>query len=143
MYGLDTNVLVRFILRDDPIQAEQAKTAIADAVAAGKSLAVSLLTILETEWVLRSCAKLKKADVITTFRMLLEARDLQIEREEVLEAALYYYESSKADFADCLMTSRYADLKCEAMFTFDRGASKLPGNLLLSLGMPQLFQRMI
>lgn len=133
MYGLDTNVLVRFLLRDNLIQAEQAKAAIEDAVAGGKSIAVSLLTILETEWVLRACAKLSKVDVITTFRKLLEARDLQIELEEVLEAALYYYESSKADFADCLISSRYIDLKCEAMLTFDRNASKLPGNMLLPL----------
>jgi len=133
MYGLDTNVLVRFLLRDDLIQAEQAKAAIEESVVAGKVIAISLLTILETEWVLRACAKLSKSDVISIFRKLLETRDLQIELEEVLEAALYYYESAKADFADCLMTSRYSDLGCAAMFTFDRDASKLPGNIFLPL----------
>ena len=133
MYGLDTNVLVRFLLRDDPKQAEQAREAIENAVAGGKLVAVSLLTILETEWVLRSCAKLEKVQVISIFRMLLEARDLHIEVEEVLEEALYYYESNKADFADCLMSSRYYEYGCEAMLTFDRGTSKLPKNMLLPL----------
>lgn len=131
MYGLDTNVLVRFLLRDDPEQAEQARKAIEDALVDGKPVVVSLLTLLETEWVLRSCAKLQKVKLISVFRMLLEARDVQIEEEEVLEEALYYYESSKADFADCLMSARYARLGCSAMLTFDQVAAKLPRNILL------------
>ena len=54
MRGPDTNVLVRFLLRDDPVQARAAKSAIDGATAQGEPLLVSLLTILETEWVLRS-----------------------------------------------------------------------------------------
>jgi len=131
MFGLDTNVLVRYLLRDDPVQAEQAKSAIEAAVLGGAPVIISLLTILETEWVLRSVAKLKKQEVITTFRMLLEVRDVKIEQEEILEEALYFYEKHNADFADCLMTSRYRNLGCTAMLTFDNGASKLPGNLKL------------
>ena len=131
MIGLDTNVLVRFLLRDDLIQAEQARAAIEDAVADGTTLFVSLLTIMETEWVLRSCAKLDKKKVITTFRTLLEARDLQIEQEGALEEALFLYEGGKADFADCLMTSQYCRLGCSAMFTFDQNAAKLSGVILL------------
>ena len=53
MYGLDTNVLVRFLLKDDPDQAECAKKIIDDALIAGEPVAVALLAILETEWVLR------------------------------------------------------------------------------------------
>ena len=113
MYGLDTNVLVRFLLRDDLVQAEQAREAIEQAVATGTPVIVSLLTILETEWVLRSYAKLEKAEIITVFRMLLEARDQSIEMEEVLEGALYYYESSSSDFADCMMSARYLAVLAE------------------------------
>jgi predicted nucleic-acid-binding protein len=133
MYGLDTNVLVRFLLQDDLNQAEQAKKAIEDALVEGKSVVVSLLTVLETEWVLRSCAKIEKVKLIRVFRMLLEARDLQIEEEEVLEEALYFYEGSRADFADCLMSAQYAKLGCSAMLTFDQVAAKLPRNMLLPL----------
>jgi predicted nucleic-acid-binding protein len=133
MYGLDTNVLVRFLLRDDLKQAEQARKAIENALLEGQPVVVSLLTILETEWVLRSCAKLEKVKLISVFRILLEARDLQIEEEEVLEEALFYYESSRADFADCLMSARYARLGCSAMLTFDQVAAKLPRNMLLPL----------
>ena len=132
MYGLNTNVLVRYLLRDDRKQAEQAKKAIEKALASGEPLVVSLLTMLETEWVLRSCAGLDKKTLITTFRMLLEVRDLRIEQEETLEEALYLYENNNADFADCLMTARYTRLGCKAMLTFDRKAASLPGVVAVS-----------
>jgi len=127
MYGLDTNVLIRYLLRDDPAQAEQARVAIDNAVQSGEPAVVSLLTMLESEWVLRSCASIDKRTVIITFRMLLETRDIMIEQEETLEEALYLYENNSADFADCLMAARYARLGCSAMLTFDRKAAQLPG----------------
>ena len=127
MYGLDTNVLIRYLLRDDLIQAEQARMAIENALQSGETVVVSLLTMLESEWVLRSCASIDKRTVITTFRMLLETRDIRIEQEETLEEALYLYENNRADFADCLMTARYSRLGCLAMLTFDKKAAQLPG----------------
>ena len=133
MFGLDTNVLIRFLLRDDPKQAEQASKAIEDVLSDGNPVVVSLLTMMETEWVLRSCAKLEKTVVINAFRMLLESRDLRIEQEEVLEEAVYLYEGNKADFADCLMAARYQRLGCSAMLTFDQKAARLPGILLLPI----------
>ena len=136
MFGLDTNVLVRFLLRDDPQQAECAKRVIDEALAAGEPVAVALLAILETEWVLRSRAKLEKKTVITTFRMLLESRDLRIEHEESLEEALYLYENNSADFADCLMATRYKRTGCTAMLTFDRKAATMPGVVLLPKNRP-------
>lgn len=131
MFGLDTNVLVRFLLRDDQLQAEQANKAIENALAEGTPVVVSLLTIMETEWVLRSCARLEKKVLIRTFRMLLESRDIQIEQDEVLEESLYLYETNKADFADSLMAAKYSRLGCASMLTFDLNASKLPGVTLL------------
>ena len=132
MFGLDTNVLVRYLLRDDEEQAEQARVAIDQALLSGKPVAVSLLTFLETEWVLRSCASLDKRTIIATFRMLLEAQDLRIEQEETLEEALFFYENHAADFADCLMAAHYTRLGCSSMLTFDRKAAQLPGVAVVS-----------
>ena len=127
MFGLDTNVLVRYLLGDDREQAERARKAIDQALASGKPVTVCLLTLLETEWVLRSCAALDKRRIIATFRMLLEAQDLRIEQEETLEEALFLYDNHAADFADCLMTAHYTRLGCSSMLTFDRKAAQLPG----------------
>ncbi len=130
-FGLDTNVLVRYLLNDDKRQSAMARFFIQKAVANGEAVRISLLTILETEWVLRSYGKRDKATVIEVFQALLEARDVEIELEESLEQALHYYKNSNADFADCLMTSRYQRSGCTAMMTFDDKASKLPGCELL------------
>jgi len=132
MYGLDTNVLIRYLLRDDLMQAEQARVAIENAGQTGEPVVVSLLTMLESEWVLRSCASIDKRIIITTFRMLLEARDIRIEQEGTLEEALYLYENNSADFADCLMATRYTRLGCSAMLTFDKKAAQLPGVVAVS-----------
>ena len=130
-FGLDTNVLVRYLLNDDKRQSAMARFFIQKAVANGEAVRISLLTILETEWVLRSYGKRDKATVIEVFQALLEARDVEIELEESLEQALHYYKNSNADFADCLMISRYQRSGCTAMMTFDDKASKLPGCELL------------
>lgn len=132
MVGIDTNVLVRFIVRDDRQQAEAARAAIGRAMAANEPLAVSLLTILETEWVLRSRYRFDKEVVVRTFKMLLEAGDVLIEGEETLEQALYLFEGSCADFADCLMVARYQRMGCATMLTFDENAAKLAGCELLA-----------
>lgn len=130
-FGLDTNVLVRYLLNDDERQATLARQRIQQAVDAGEPVFISLLTILETEWVLRSYGKCAKPTVIHALQALLESRDVDIELEESLEQALHYYKNSNADFADCLMSSRYQRNGCQAMLTFDEKASKLPGCELL------------
>lgn len=132
MRGLDTNVLLRFVLRDDEAQARSAKAAIDHAAADGEPLLVGLLVLLETEWVLRSRARLKKKLVIGVLQQLLETLDLRVESPETLEQALEAYESGPADFADCLINARYQEIGCEAMLTFDARAAKLPGARLLA-----------
>ena len=131
MKAVDTNVLVRYLVNDEIRQSAMVTFFIQKAIANGEAVRISLLTILETEWVLRSYGKRDKATVIEVFQALLEARDVEIELEESLEQALHYYKNSHADFADCLMTSRYQRSGCTAMMTFDDKASKLPGCELL------------
>jgi predicted nucleic-acid-binding protein len=131
MRGLDTNVLVRFLLRDDRQQAAAARAAIEGAVEGGEPAAVSLVTLAETEWVLRSRAKLNKAAVLVIFKQLLEARDLLFESEEAVEEAIFSYEHGKADFAECLMLAQYRRMGCTATLTFDARAAKLPGAELI------------
>ena len=134
--GLDTNVLVRYLLNDDEKQSSLAKDKIRQAVKQGVSVRISLLTILETEWVLRSYGKCDKAAIIDTMKCLLESCDVQIEQEETLEQAIHYYGNHNADFADCLMVSRYQRTGCDVMITFDEKASRLPSAELLGAKKP-------
>jgi predicted nucleic-acid-binding protein len=129
--GLDTNVLVRYLLRDDARQAATAKAAIERAIAAGEPLLIGLLALLETEWVLRARAGLDKAAILAAFKRLLEARDVEFENEAAIEQALYDFENGAADFADCLMIAQYRQLGCDTMLTFDARAARVPGGELL------------
>ncbi len=136
MFGLDTNVLVRFLVRDDDKQSAAARRAIEQAVVVAQPLHVSLLTVLETEWVLRSHYRYSKDAILRTLKALLEARDLHFDDESTLEQAIYHYENHSADFADCLMIARYGRIGCNAMLTFDTRAALVPGAQLLTASVP-------
>lgn len=127
MLGVDTNVLVRFLVRDDEAQFEKARKLIKREVAAGRSVFVSHLVILETEWVLRSRYSLPKDLIVEVISGLLDATDVQFENEPAVEEALFIWKDATADFADCLIGAKNRRLGCSATATFDAKATKLPG----------------
>jgi predicted nucleic-acid-binding protein len=127
MLGLDTNVLVRFLVRDHEAQFERARRLVKREVGAQEKVLISLLVLLETEWVLRSRYGLQKYQIVDAVSGLLDAAELQLEDEPTIEEALYLWKDSTADFADCLIGARHRRLGCRATATFDARAVKLPG----------------
>ena len=127
MLGIDTNVLVRFLVRDEEAQFEKARKLIKREVAAGSTVLVNQLVLLETEWVLRSRFSLAKNLIIQAISGLLDASDVRFEDEPAVEEALFLWKDSAADFADCLIGAKNRRLGCRATATFDMKASKLPG----------------
>ncbi len=127
MLGIDTNVLVRFLVRDDEAQFDKARRLIKREVAAGRRVFVSQLVLLETEWVLRSRHGLPKIEIIAAISSVLDATDVQFEDEPAVEEALFVWKDNVADFADCLIGARNRRLGCRVTVTFDLKASKLPG----------------
>jgi predicted nucleic-acid-binding protein len=131
MLGLDTNVLIRYLVQDDRRQYEKAKRLIHREVGKGERVLVNLLVLLEVEWVLRSRYELSKAEILAVFSALLDAGDLAFEDETSVEYALYSWKDSAADFADCLIEARNRRLGCRATATFDAKALKLAGFISL------------
>ena len=127
MLGVDTNVLVRFLVRDDEAQFEKARKLIKREVAAGRRIFVSQLVLLESEWVLRSRYKQPKNLIIAAISGLLDATDVRFEDEPAIEEALFIWKDTTADFADCLIGAKNRRLGCRATASFDAKASKLPG----------------
>jgi len=127
MPGVDTNVLVRYLTRDDQPQYEKARRLIDRRVSKGEPILVSLLVLLETEWVLRSRYELAKGDILVAFSALLEAAEVDFEDEQSVEHAIYVWKDSAAEFADCLINARNRRLGCRATATFDGKALKLGG----------------
>ena len=127
MLGIDTNVLVRYLVRDDQSQYERARRLIHREVSTGETVLVSLLVLLEMEWVLRSRYVLAKPDIVAVFSSLLQTAELAFEDEPSVEHALYSWKNSLAEFSDCLIDARNRRLGCRATATFDRKALKLVG----------------
>lgn len=127
MLGIDTNVLIRFLVRDDDIQFEKARRLIRREAAAGRRVFISQLVLLETEWVLRSRYAEPKNRIIEAISGLLDSSDVQFEDEPAVEQAIFVWKDNAADFADCLIGARNRRSGCRATVTFDAKASRLPG----------------
>ena len=127
MLGIDTNVLVRYLVRDDQLQYERARRLINREAGRGEPVMVSLLVLLETESVLRSRYELAKTEILVAVSALLDAADLAFEDEPSVEHAVYSWKDSPANFADCLIEARNLRLGCNATATFDGRALKLAG----------------
>ena len=102
MATLDTNVLVRLLVADDPRQTAQAEALARQSADSGEPLFVPRTVTLELEWVLRSRYNFPKETILTTFVNLLETREIEFQDEASIERALFFYRSMKADFAECL-----------------------------------------
>lgn len=127
MLGIDTNVLVRFLVRDDDAQFEKARKLIKREVAAGRRVFINQLVLMETEWVLRSRYAVPKNQIIEAISGLLNATDVQFEDESAIEEALFIWKDATADFADCLIGAKNRRMGCRTTATFDLKAAKLPG----------------
>ena len=131
--AIDTNVLVRLLVRDDEAQYTAAQRLVGQAAAAEEPVLIVLGALLETEWVLRSRYRLDKASIAGAFTALLESGDVEFEHLPTVEEALYVWaQHPGADFAGCRLAARAAHLGRSRFVTFDAGAARLPGVDLLA-----------
>jgi predicted nucleic-acid-binding protein len=129
--GLDTNVLVRWLVDDDPRQSARARKLFTSARDSSLPLYVPVTVMLELEWVLRSRYGFDKVTVLRTFNALLETQELEFQAEDALEQALHFYRQGSADFADCLHAGQCRAADRQPLLTFDEKAARLPGFHLL------------
>ena len=120
MIGIDTNVLLRLLLDNDPLQVRRARQVASSAEAAGQPLFVNDVVLAETVWTLGSRYDATKSELIDALRSLLDNARLAFESRSVLSKAVIGFESSDADFADCLIVAKNAAAGCEHTATFDR-----------------------
>ena len=132
MIGLDTNVLVRYLTRDDEAQFTAAATAINAAIAAGEQTYVCLAVLLETVWVLDRAYGVDRTGIARTLQGLLETADTVLENEPLVEAALDAFQAGRADFADYVISLGNLAAGCRHTLTFDERAEKYPGFSVLA-----------
>ncbi len=132
MPGLDTNVLVRWLVADDREQTDRVHELFAAASDADDSLFVADSVMLELEWVLRARYQFGKTAVVQAFTALLETQELEFQGESALERALYLYRQGNAEFADCFHIGQCGVSGKLPLLTFDVKAARLPDVKLLS-----------
>ena len=123
-------MLVRFLTRDDPIQAAQAR-AFFSSVGARHGAYISLLVLAETAWTLARSYRLGRAEIGDKIEEILNVAVFEIERPDIAQQALIVFRESRADFGDCCISVLAQAAGCEYTYTFDKAAAKLPGMRLL------------
>jgi len=124
--ALDTNVLVRLVMRDDEAQAQRARDLVELQADRDASLFVSDVVLAEFAWVLRGRYALAGADIARTLRAMLDNATLAWQSRTAVMQALALFESGGADFPDCLIVALAQSHNCEAVATFDQGMRALP-----------------
>jgi predicted nucleic-acid-binding protein len=127
MIGLDTNVLVRLLTRDDEDQAEKARALLEKHATEDGALFVSDIVLAELVWTLDRAYGFSRPDIGLAVQALAENATLGFESREVLRQARKLFVDSKAGFADCLIVAKARALGCESVVSFDRAMHALPG----------------
>ena len=130
MIGLDTNVMVRYIEQDDPIQSPKADEII-NALTPQNPGYLSVVAIVEISWVLMGPYKRTKSQVVTVVDWILNTQQLVVENSRLVIQALNAYSVSNADFPDCLIERTANAAGCSQTLTFDRRAAGSAGMQLI------------
>jgi predicted nucleic-acid-binding protein len=130
MVGLDTNVLVRYLVQDEPAQAARATRLIEHELSDRDPGYIGLVVLVETCWVLKRLYGATPAELRDTVRDLLDTRQLVFERLAVVAAALARLGDGAGDIADALVLEGASQAGCASSVTFDKAAVKL-GMVLL------------
>ena len=122
MRAVDTNLLVRLIVRDDPAQVEKAEAFVTP------SAWVSQFVLAETIWVLESVYGLGRTQIATVVRMIVEHDQLTLQGEDAVRGAHAAFERDRSvGFSDCLIVETARKAGHLPVGTFDKAMSRIDG----------------
>ncbi len=127
MIGLDTNVLVRYLTQDDPVQARQATELIERRLSEQNPGYISVVAMVETAWVLERAYHLGATNIAAAIERILQVAELIVEDEQEVFIAMAALKAGRGSFADALTGALGARAGCIFTATFDRKALRLPG----------------
>jgi predicted nucleic-acid-binding protein len=125
--GLDTNILVRYLAQDDPVQSPKATELIERRLTGDDPGFVSVVAMVETVWVLDRAYGLADDEIAAAVERTLQADVLVVENEQEVFSAMIALREGRGSFADALIGALGARVGCSRTLSFDRKASRLPG----------------
>ncbi|HZU90580.1 MAG TPA: type II toxin-antitoxin system VapC family toxin [Stellaceae bacterium] len=127
MIGLDTNILVRYLAQDDPVQSPQATDIIESRLSEENPGFISVVAMVETAWVLDRAYGLADREIAAAIERILQADVLVVEDEQEVFTAMIALKEGRGSFADALIGALGARAGCTSTLTFDRRTLRLEG----------------
>lgn len=126
MIGLDTNVVLRYLLQDDPAQTRLANRIFEQQLSAANPGFLNLATVLEIVWVLRSVLGRTPIQIAAHLETILSRTTLEVQNAEEVYEAAFALKRGTGEFEDALIGALNAWAGCSSTVTFDRKAGRLP-----------------
>ncbi|HEY9127648.1 MAG TPA: type II toxin-antitoxin system VapC family toxin [Acidobacteriaceae bacterium] len=131
MTGLDTNILVRLFMDDEPAQTAKV-IRLLHSLSAEEQGWISLPVVMELAWVLTKIYHVSRPELVRVLKTLLSRKELLLEQAELIHAAIHLYSKANVGFADSIIMASSQAAGCSQTFTFDQAAAKSVGMTLLS-----------
>ena len=131
MIGLDTNVLVRLLTADEPVQLKAASRLLAAHDGQAGAFFINDMVLVELVWVLGRLYGFAPAEALTAIESLLDSDAFAFEDRDRLSHALGLCKAQRCDFADTMIALKNAAAGCEHTATFDKAMRGLPGVQLI------------
>ena len=125
MKALDTNVIVRFLVKDDERQTKIIYRSLKQVESDKEVLFVPLLVVLETIWVLELVYQISRQEILESINDLLLMPILVFEAQSAIQGFVSSARETKVDLSDLLIAHSSKSSGCECVLTFDKSASKL------------------
>lgn len=133
MIALDTNIIVRFLVRDDEDQAQAVYRRFKQAEQERERLFVPLVVVLEVVWVLESAYKQLRPDILDSLSRMRYMPIFNFEQGRVVDQLLLAGRDEAYELSDLLIGLVSEHAGCETVLTFDKRVSRLPAFNLLQL----------
>jgi predicted nucleic-acid-binding protein len=127
MTGLDTNILVRYLTQDDPIQSRKATDIIERILSIENPGFVSVVTTAETVWVLDRAYGFSSREIAAVIERMLQVEVLVIQHEQEVFGAMIALKQGSSSFSDAIIAELGAQAGCIHTLTFDQKALRFPG----------------
>ena len=124
MKAIDTNILIRFLIGDDELQAKKVYAIFKKTESEKKELFVPLLVILEMLWVLESVYEISRIEILESISDLLLMPIFKFDQQSALQQFIHSAQRNKYDLSDLLIAHSAKINGCETVITFDKKASK-------------------
>jgi predicted nucleic-acid-binding protein len=126
MIGLDTNVLVRYLMLDDPVQSPKAIELIERRLTPDAPGFISVVAFAETAWVLQRKFGIAGPRLADELKKLLEVDAIVVEHQEAVFSALRVLKDGRGTFGDGVIAALGYGAGCAHTYTFDEKATRLP-----------------